>query len=478
MNSTKYKKMDKFVNEMNQSVNIVGDMSIYLFSRFRNFIGYLFITITTVAISFIIAEFIRSFQFAPIMGINVYFIALVVSLILGFYIAFYAEEAKIATIKGAIFSSGSNRTWQAIATFTIILVLIIINAKGVQKIADFSLRYMDKELQENVVFKLREKKMQNHATLASTTVDLSIQNSALNALIKTKEGYEKAKYREIRSIEQALGSYLVGRDPKIYRTYIANKKLENSRQIAKVEQRWSKKISNIDQKILNAQDKLNRRIDTTNRVHQNQMSQADKATEDLITYYKHESNNNKNIINRYKNIGLIIAIGGEIIDGILAFLLFMIVKSNPNVNGTPQVQTNTRKMMKMKSYTNDKSENSIDISTTDDESLNEYKTFDFSQKEYQFQGVEKEELNDKLLTKIKKVSQVLAKEQNKFVKVGRNRYLNHPSRREIIKAFKDYNIIITPHQIGQYFMKMEGEIMFVNQKLGFVYTQVVEKSAA
>ncbi len=475
MNSTKYKKMDKFVNEMNQSINIVGDMSIYLFSRFRNFIGYLFITITTVAIAFIVAEFIRGFEFAPIMGIDVYFIALAVSLILGFYIAFYAEEAKIATIKGAIFSSGSNRTWQAIAASAIILVLIIINANGVQKIADFSLRYMDSELQESVVFKLREKKMLNHAALASTNRNTEIQNSALNALIKTKKSYERAKYTEIKFVEQALDSYISGRDPKVYRTYIANKKLESSKKIAKIEQKWSKKISDIDQKILNAQDKLNRRIDVTNRVQQSQMSQADKATEDLIAYYKHESNNNKQIINRYKNIGLIVAIGGEIVDGILAFLLFMIVKSNPNVNGTPQVQANTRKMMKMKSYTSDKSENSTNTTITDDAPLDEYKTFDFSQKEYPFQ---KEELSDKLFTKIKKVSQVLAKEQNKFVKVGRNRYLNHPSRREIIKAFKDYNIIITPHQIGQYFMKMEGEIMFVNQKLGFVYTQIVEKSAA
>ncbi len=444
MTSSKYKKMDKYVNEMNQSVNVVGDMSIYLFSRFRNFIGHLFITITTVAISFIVAEFIRGFQFAPIMGVDVYYIALFSSLILGFYIAFYAEEAKIATIKGAIFSSGSNRTWQAMAALAIIMVLIIINAKGVQKIADFSLRYMNTELEESVVFKLKEQKMQTHTSIASKSKDRVIL-----ALTKTRDSYESAKQREISSIEQMLESYISGKNPNIYRTYIAKKKLSASKKISKIEQKWSRKILNINQKIADAQDKLN-------SVQQNQVSQADKATEDLIDYYKSESINNENIIDKYKYIGLIVAIGGEIIDGILAFLLFMIVKSNPNVNGTPQVQANTRKMMKMKSYDNDKSIN----------------------KEYPHQDLEKENLSDSLFTKIKKASKVMAKEQNKFIKVGKNRYLNHPSRRDIIKAFKEYDIVITPHQIGQYFMKMEGEIMFVNQKMGFVYMEVVEKAVA
>ncbi len=348
MNSIKYKKMDKFVNEMNQSVNVVGDMSIYLFNRFRNFVGYLFITITTVAISFIVAEFVRGFEFSPIAGLDVYYIALFVSLVVGLYIAFYGEEAKIATIKGAIFSSGSNRTWQAAAALAIILVLIIVNAKGVQKIAEFSLRYMNTELQESVVFKLKEKKMLNHAALASTNLDLSSQDSALKALFQTRTGYEEAKRRELRSFEQAYNSYISGRDPNIYRTYIANKKLEYSRQIAKVENKWAKKMMLLDKRIAKAQERLNRRIDRASKMKQAQISEADKATEDLIKHYKRESTNNSHIIDMYKDIGLIVAIGGEIVDGLLAFLLFMIVKSNPNVNGTPQVQPNTRKMMRMK----------------------------------------------------------------------------------------------------------------------------------
>ena len=465
MNSIKYKKMDKFVNEMNQSVNVVGDMSIYLFNRFRNFVGYLFITITTVAISFIVAEFVRGFEFSPIAGLDVYYIALFVSLVVGLYIAFYGEEAKIATIKGAIFSSGSNRTWQAAAALAIILVLIIVNAKGVQKIAEFSLRYMNTELQESVVFKLKEKKMLNHAALASTNLDLSSQDSALKALFQTRTGYEEAKRRELRSFEQAYNSYISGRDPNIYRTYIANKKLEYSRQIAKVENKWAKKMMLLDKRIAKAQERLNRRIDRASKMKQAQISEADKATEDLIKHYKRESTNNSHIIDMYKDIGLIVAIGGEIVDGLLAFLLFMIVKSNPNVNGTPQVQPNTRKMMRMKSY--DEPSNELE---------SQKKTLvKTPKKESGFVGANNTELSDKLFLKIKKVAAAMSSE---YIKVGRNHYLKHPSQRELIKAFSEYDVVITPHQISQYFTRMGDEIMFVNQRLGFVYTQNTHKSAA
>jgi len=430
MNNSKYKKMDKFVNEMNQSVNVVGDMSIYLLNRFRNFVGYLFITITTVAIAFIVAEFVRGFEFEPFMGVKVYFIALYSSLIVGLYIA--GEEAKIATIKGAIFSSGSNRTWQAGAALFIILVLIIINANGVQKIADFSFRYMDSQLQQSVIYKLKETKINNHLKLASFDVDFSGQQSIIDNLNSTRARYQKAR---VNATEKE----------------------------ARV---WDWKISRLDKKIAEAQDKLYNQTSRANSMKQKQMLHADKATEDLIKHYKNESNSNKNSINRYKDIGLIVAIGGEIIDGFLAFLLFMIVKSNPNVNGTPKIQENTRKMVRMKSFDSETGEDKKTLS------------FEFPQKELLRKSVDKNELSDKLFSKIKKVASVIAHEKNDFIKVGLNRYLKHPSQREIIKSFGEYGVTITPYDVSEYFKKMEDDIMFVNQKIGFVYSQIVKKLAA
>ena len=61
----------------------------------------------------------------------------------------------------------------------------------------------------------------------------------------------------------------------------------------------------------------------------------------------------------------------------------------------------------------------------------------------------------------------MSREKNDFIKAGMNRYLKHPSQREIIKAFSEYGVTITPYHVGQYFTKMEEEIMFVNQKIGF-----------
>jgi len=435
MNNRKYKKMDKFVNEMNQSVTVVGDMSIYLFNRFRNFVGYLFITITTVAISFIVAEFIRDFQFAPVFGVDTYFLALFSSLIIGLYIAFYGEEAKIATIKGAIFSSGNNRTWQAGAALAIIIVLITVNAKGVQKIADFSLRYMDKELQDSVVFKLKEQKMKSHTLLASSKSNFSGQQRVIDNL-----NAKRARYQKLRDSVSAKEARV-----------------------------WDWKIDMLDRKIATEQEKLYNLINREQKIKQNQISQADKAAEDLIVHYKKESSNNRFTVAQYKDIGLIVAIGGEIVDGLLAFLLFMIVKSNPNVNGTPQVQANTRKMVKMKSYDIDNLPQPEAIKTQ-----KKTKQFEFSKLE---ETVNKE-LTDKLFIKIKKVASHLSKEKNEFIKVGMNRYLKHPSQRELIKAFSEHGITITPSHVSEYFTKMEDEIMFVNQKIGFVYTQIVKKLAA
>ncbi len=443
MNNRKYKKMDKFVNEMNQSVNIVGDMSIYLFNRFRNFVGYLFITITTVAIAFIVAEFVRGFEFESIMGMDTYYVALISSLIIGLYVAFYGEEAKIATIKGAIFSSGSNRTWQAGASLVIILVLIMVNAKGVQKIADFSLRYMDDELKNSVVFKLKEQKMKNHASLASSNVDFSGQKRVIDNLNATRSRY------------QMLRDNATEKEARI----------------------WDWKINRLDKKIVLAQDKLYRLKQRENTFRQAQMSKADQATDELINHYKNESNRNKNSVDMYKDIGLVVAIGGEIIDGLLAFLLFMIVKSNPNVNGTPKVQENTRKIVRLKTYDNETNKQPVK-KVVEKEKVATKTPFELTKKESLRTHVDKNILDDKLYQKIKKVASAISKEKNEFIKVGMNKYLKHPTQRELIKAFAEYGVIITPFHISEYFTKMEDEIMFVNQKIGFVYTQIVKKIAA
>ncbi len=127
MNMRKYEKMSQFVDEMNASVSVVGDMSVYLFNRFRVFVGFLFVVITAVSIAFITSEFIRGFQLQPIFGVNVYYIVLFSALILGGYLASFGEDAKISTVKGIIFSTGSNRFWQFIASIVIITVLIMIN---------------------------------------------------------------------------------------------------------------------------------------------------------------------------------------------------------------------------------------------------------------------------------------------------------------------------------------------------------------
>jgi len=344
----KYKAMDNLINEMNASVNVVGDYSIFLFNRFRNFVGYLFIIITTVALAFIGAEFVRGFEMT-FFGIDLYYIVLFSLLIPGLYLAMFGEEAKIATIKGAVFSSGGNRTWQTGAALAIIAILMLINAKGTQKIADYSLRYMNTELQDSYLVKLKEQKMKAHVDTAQIKSN-KIGDTAVKMLMMSRQSLVNAKNREIQAIQGATDNWISGRNPKAYRTIIAQKRVATAKQISQIEERYAKKLAKMDWKIQKAEDKVNERTESANKIKLAEMEKADSAAKELEDYYTGESGKNKSIVEKYKNVGLIIAISGEFIDGLLAFLLFMLVKSNPNVNGTPKVQENTRQEIKLKTY--------------------------------------------------------------------------------------------------------------------------------
>ncbi len=459
MNIDTYEKMDKFVNEMNESVTVVGDMSVYLFNRFRVFVGYLFISVTTIAIAFIVAEFIRGFELPPIYGIDVYYIALSTSIIIGAFLAYYGEEAKIATIKGSIFSAGSNRFWQLCAALVIIAVLILVNAKGVQKMADFSLRYMNVELENSVIYKLKEQKMQTHAELATLHNSVEeIGDGSIKALQRSRDDLVSAKKREIDAVQSAADNYINGRDPKAYRTLIANKRVETAKKIGQIEAKWAKKIAKIDWKISREEIKRNERLVASTKLRQLEMQKADAATDDLVGHYKTESQKNQALVAKYKNIGLIIAIGGEVIDGLLAFVLFMIVKSNPNVAGTPSIQRNTRPMASLHD--------------------NYHHTKPYQTKESQFQLKSKNEpLNSSLFQQIKEEAYKMASERNELLTFKGESYQKHPTQRALIKRFKQKGINITPLQIGQYIAKMENSLIFINQKVGFVYAQKVAAAA-
>ncbi len=475
MNIEKYEKMDKFVDEMNASINSVGDMSVYLFNRFREFVGYLFIGITTIAIAFIVAEFVRDFDLKPIYGVDIYYITLTISLIFGIYIAFYGEEAKIATIKGAIFSSGNNRFWQVGATLVIVAVLILVNAKGVQKISDFSLRYMNQELEQSVVFKLKEKKIENHTKLSTTNNNISIGDQAVKVLMLSRADMQKAKQKEIDAIQQAADTYIKGRDPHAYRTLIARKKVETAKLIAKVEKKWAESIAKIDWKIQKAEEKINNRIIAANALREKEMKKADDATEELISHYKNESQKNTQMVEKYKHIGLIVAIGGEVIDGLLAFMLFMIIKSNPNVNGTLEVQKNTRQVIRFKSY---QKEDAIVVDKHYQEPSIYKNNSSTPKKEFRFQLKDTDEpLKASLFEKIKKISAKMAEEKGKILYIENNPYIQHPTQREIIARFKEYGENVTPLQIGKYISKMGNSLIFVNQKVGFVYADAIDAVA-
>lgn len=460
MNVKQYEKMSKFVDEMNASVSVVGDSSVYLFNRFRVFVGFLFIVVTTVAISFIVAEFVRGFQLAPIYGIDTYYLALGASMIVGAYLAYFGEEAKIAVIKGIIFSIGGNRFWQFIAAVVIITVLILVNTKGVQKIADFSLRYMDNELTTSVVYKLKENKIQTHADLATVRSSVGISDTSIKALQSSREDMIRAKQAEIKAIQNASNNYIQGRDPRAYRTLIARKKVETAQMISTIENKWAKKIAKLDWKIQKAEEKINDRIMSANKLRTQEIEKADQATNELISFYEKNSNDNKKTVKTYKGIGLVVAIAGEIIDGVLAFVLFMIVRTNPNTAGTLEVQQNTREIKTLQNFQG-------------------YSSLGTSNKESSAFNLKNEHqpLSNSLFQMIKSQSKNMAIEKNELFNWNGFQYTNHPTQREIIASFKKLGINVTPLHIQEYFSKMGNALIFVNQKVGFVYADFFENAA-
>jgi hypothetical protein len=173
-------QINDFITEMNESAGEVGSRSAFYFNKFREGMGKFFILVTTVALAFILAEFVRSFGSYYIFGVDIYYISIFIGLIAGGYIAYWAEIAKIATIKGIVFSVGWNQILQVLASLSIILTLILGNSKGIQKIADFSLRYMDKEVEQGVIFNIKKQKMEAHK---NTNKISKIDTSDIEALI-------------------------------------------------------------------------------------------------------------------------------------------------------------------------------------------------------------------------------------------------------------------------------------------------------
>ncbi len=448
MYDERYEKVDAFVDAMNESASRVGDSSIYLFNKFRSGMGIMFVTVTTVAIGFIVGEFIRRFDLGPIFGVDVYWISVVIGSALGGYIAYWAEEAKIATIKGAVFSEGSNRIFQLLAGSAVIAVLVLINANGVQKIADFSLRYMDRELQNSYILKAKEKRVEAHAKTA-TEENIKADDSSKKMLLASRESLMNAKNTEIEAVRSKFKAWVKGRDPHAYRTMIANKKAEMAKKISKIEDRYEKKFANIDWKIAQAEKRANEKIAAIRKLKAEEREKADKSEKELEAYYTRESEKNKGTVEQYKGIGMIVAISGEVIDGILALLLFILVKSNPNTNGTPQVDRNTRALRARIVAPARKVHTVTGASHTSPK----------------YKAHPKSRAGRNLIEEIGRVALSLAIERDEYI----DGYLNHPTQREIIKAFAEQGRSVTPLEIQQYFKSKEDELIFINQKVGFAY---------
>lgn len=461
-----YEKIGTFVDEMNASASKVGDESIYEFASFRNAIGFIFILITTVALAFIAGEFVRQFTIKEVFGVDLYWTTIVVALIVGFKIAYKAEKAKITTIKASIFSIGHNQIVQMGASVAIIAVLVLVNAHGVQKIADFSLRYLDGELKESYLIKLKEKKMDNHASMAKAN-PANINSSSIETVKMEIMNAKRLKDNAIRESKTVFNKYTKGRDPRAYRTLIAQQREKMSKRNQKIESEHAQKMSKLSWKLDQRTKNFNGEIAKANALKIQEQAESDKAQAELETYYKGESAKNTATIEKYKNIGWYFAVIGEIIDGVLAFILFHLVKSNPNTNGTPEVDENTRALApkivapKREVHT-----------VRDREELHNFKMPNKarSPKPKAHSINSEKRVGQTLFKEIERVAKEIAAQKDEYI----DNYLRHATQREIIAVFANHDISVTPLQIQEYYNIKSKDLIFVNQKFGFVYAKAKE----
>ncbi len=79
---------------------------------------------------------------------------------------------------------------------------------------------MNTELENSVVYKLKNQKIQTHARLATVRSSVGISDTSIKALQQSREDMITTKKNEIQAIKNASENYIKGRDKRAYRTLI------------------------------------------------------------------------------------------------------------------------------------------------------------------------------------------------------------------------------------------------------------------
>lgn len=497
-----FQKTDSYVDQVSIDVNIAGDKSVRSFGKFREYVGHLFVLITIAALAMLFSEFVRMFDVAPwtfstqskidffIFHLEAgehhvvfEYVAIMIALPLSYMLARFGEDAKIDAIRSVV-NAVTNRFWFGAAAVVVIAVLLFINAKGTQAIADATLRYMNTELQESVVFNLKKEKLDNHAALSKMSTTISTES--ITNLSSSRKSITDAKAEEIAAAKSAYRAKTekYAKQPYQYRTFLANKKTELARTIAKIEKKYAQRIAKMDWKIQQAEKKVNAQRAEADKLRQAEMAKADKATEEVINYYNQESEKNAQTVDEYKYYGLWFALLGEVIDGGLAFIFFMMARSNPNLNGRLEVQENTRQVIKMESFDTTEPKiisrgegqpfkNRLNATKESRREVPMMKNEPAPQATKQTETLkthERQHHDEKAFyAHVAKVAREIAEQEQKYIRLEEQSYLKHPSQKRLISAMKEQGASLTPKQAGIYLDTVADKLIYVNQKVGFVY---------
>lgn len=291
-------RVGKFLNVLDTQVIYSAFTASYYANKLHIYLSGAMVWFTTLALIFIIEEKALMFQFPKVGGYDIgYSGAVLVALIFGYFLADYAEKAKIAQLRNFIFSSGWNVLISFFVGAGVMILLIYINMNGVEKGANFSYRYMNDTLMESV-----------EVGLDKEGLDILKANSHAIA----KQGDFTLERETIRQLQEHR------------KTIIANPTDYTKRNLSVQDWKIKQAINTLSQKQTNQSalmgDITTIRLETLGSLR-NKISTG--KAENLQT------------VNGKKEWAIMIAVWGEIIDAFFILAYLFLHKTNPSLDTMP-----------------------------------------------------------------------------------------------------------------------------------------------
>ena len=301
------------IEKINKKAGLAGNISILSFSKFRFVATIFFIVFSAISLSLIAAAWSLKFDIQISKEIETHIIVFAITLPLSFPLAWYAGFTKINEVMSIVFArTHSFRFASLLAAIFTTSLIILVNSYGVAAGAEISSLYLENKLLNSEEYKTKQAISDvfskiSGASLGAGYKDLILEKKQEKSRLKTQQKQEVINYEKSN-----LVSY---------------QKAEN---IAWINRKYDKKYKKIADEI---QELTKLQIIQATKNEKLTLAKAEKyksAEIDKLDYKKKIDESNKEEIEFYSEIGLWVAVVGEVIDLFLALIYFYKIKTNDN----------------------------------------------------------------------------------------------------------------------------------------------------